>query len=35
MGVPFWGLVIYAIIFISGYFTWAIIKNSKEDSKEE
>ncbi len=31
MGVPFWGLVIYAVVFISGYFIWAIIKNSKEE----
>jgi hypothetical protein len=31
MGAPFWGLVIYAVVFISGYFIWALKMNSKEE----
>lgn len=31
MGVAFWGLVIYAVVFIASYFSWAIYKNSREE----
>lgn len=31
MGVAFWSLVIYAVLFIVGYFGWALYKNSKEE----
>ena len=29
MGVPFWGIVIYLIVFVAGYFVWAIKKITK------
>lgn len=32
MGVPFWGIVIYLVVFVTGYFIWAIIKNKKGES---
>lgn len=31
MGVPFWGIVIYAAVFLIGYFAWALYMNSKEE----
>lgn len=31
MGVPFWGLAIYAVVFLAGYFAWALYMNSKEE----
>ncbi|SLL33499.1 Uncharacterised protein [Mycobacteroides abscessus subsp. abscessus] len=35
MGGPFWGLVIYAVVFISGYFIWALTMNAKEEKEKE
>lgn len=32
MGVPFWGIVIYLIVFVTGYFVWAIKKNNKGEN---
>ncbi len=32
-GFSFWGLVLYAVIFISGYFIWAIKENAKEEEE--
>jgi hypothetical protein len=31
MGISFWGLAIFTVLFISGYFGWAFYMNSKED----
>lgn len=31
MGIPFWGITIYLIIFVTVYFIWAIKKNKKEE----
>jgi hypothetical protein len=30
-GFTYWGLVIYAVLFIAAYFSWAIWKNNQEE----
>jgi len=32
MGVSFWGITIYSIVFVTLYFVWAIRKNRKEEN---
>lgn len=31
MGVAFWGLAIFSVVFLLGYFSWAFYMNSKEE----